>query len=206
MGANCKKNRGGKDMAESNVIVKYENRIATIILNRPQAMNALNRELVNELTEALEAVQGNKEIRCIVLTGNGKGFCAGGDLGHLAELSDPIHFKKSIDYFISNSQINRAKFLFFILNRHYDNYGLKLFKHYIKNEEFEKCQFTSDFYQVDNLNDVTIEQIEYDEPLMNTNDVGDILAESILRLKLNRSELKPYLAFVAETFNTIVGD
>lgn len=66
-------------MVEPTVLVTYSGSIARIVLNRPKAMNALNRELVNELTEFLDSLQGNKEIRCIVLTGNGKGFCAGGD-------------------------------------------------------------------------------------------------------------------------------
>lgn len=83
-------------MVEPTVLVTYSGSIARIVLNRPKAMNALNREVVNELTEILDSLQGNKEIRCIVLTGNGKGFCAGGDLGHLSELSDPIAFKQFI--------------------------------------------------------------------------------------------------------------
>lgn len=83
-------------MSEPTVLVEYLDSIATIRLNRPKAMNALNRELVDELTGILDSLQGNKEVRCIVLTGNGKGFCAGGDLGHLSELSDPISFKQFI--------------------------------------------------------------------------------------------------------------
>lgn len=83
-------------MSEPTVLVEYWDSIATIRLNRPKAMNALNRELVDELTGILDSLQCNKEVRCIVLTGNGKGFCAGGDLGHLSELSDPILFKQFI--------------------------------------------------------------------------------------------------------------
>lgn len=83
-------------MVESNVIVKYSASIATIVLNRPKAMNALDRILVDELTDTLESLQANKDIRCIILTGMGKAFCAGGDLGHLSTLSDPIYFREFV--------------------------------------------------------------------------------------------------------------
>jgi len=83
-------------MLEPNVIVELSDSIATIILNRTKAMNALNRDLVDELTGILASLQLNKDVRCIVLTGNGKAFCAGGDLGYLSELRDPIVFRKFI--------------------------------------------------------------------------------------------------------------
>lgn len=83
-------------MLEPNVIVERTDGIATIVLNRTKAMNALNRYLVDELTEILVSLQEDKDVRCIVLTGSGKAFCAGGDLGHLSELDDPIAFRKFI--------------------------------------------------------------------------------------------------------------
>lgn len=83
-------------MKESHVLVEVSDNIATITLNRPQAMNALNREIVDELTNILASLQVDKDVRCIVLTGNGKAFCAGGDLGYLSELSDPVVIRKFI--------------------------------------------------------------------------------------------------------------
>jgi 2-(1,2-epoxy-1,2-dihydrophenyl)acetyl-CoA isomerase len=83
-------------MLEPNVIVEISDRIATVVLNRPKAMNALNRELVDELTRILERLQEDKDVRCIVLTGNGKAFCAGGDLSHLSQLEDPVIFRQFI--------------------------------------------------------------------------------------------------------------
>ena len=83
-------------MTNPNVIVEVSDRVATITLNRTKAMNALNRELVDELTGTLLSLQDNKDVRCIVLTGNGKAFCAGGDLSYLSELNDPIVIRKFI--------------------------------------------------------------------------------------------------------------
>ncbi len=62
--------------------VLYEVRegAAWIILNRPEARNALSAELVNELYAHLETANADDAVRCIVLTGNGKAFCAGADL------------------------------------------------------------------------------------------------------------------------------
>jgi 2-(1,2-epoxy-1,2-dihydrophenyl)acetyl-CoA isomerase len=54
--------------------------VATIRLNRPEKLNALNAPLAHELVHALLNVQGDREIRCVVVTGAGRAFCAGGDL------------------------------------------------------------------------------------------------------------------------------
>ena len=54
--------------------------IATLRLNRPEKRNAMSDAMRSEFIEALELVTANKSIRALVLTGNGKGFCAGGDI------------------------------------------------------------------------------------------------------------------------------
>ena len=54
--------------------------IATLRLNRPEKRNAMSDEMRSEFIEALEMVTADKSIRALVLTGNGKGFCAGGDI------------------------------------------------------------------------------------------------------------------------------
>ena len=54
--------------------------VATIRLNRPEKLNALNIQLAQELVQALLRVQGDKSIHCVVITGAGRAFCAGGDL------------------------------------------------------------------------------------------------------------------------------
>jgi 2-(1,2-epoxy-1,2-dihydrophenyl)acetyl-CoA isomerase len=62
------------------VLEKREGRVATLILNRPERMNALNADLVLALNEALTRVEADPEINVVVLAGAGRAFCAGGDL------------------------------------------------------------------------------------------------------------------------------
>ncbi len=57
-------------MAYNTLIVEIEDHVAVIKLNRPDAMNALNSELLGELAHALNAVEENEKVRCIVLTGS----------------------------------------------------------------------------------------------------------------------------------------
>jgi 2-(1,2-epoxy-1,2-dihydrophenyl)acetyl-CoA isomerase len=58
--------------------------IATISLNRPESLNALNVILCSELLDAMRRCERDKEIRAVVLTGRGKAFCAGGDVGDIS--------------------------------------------------------------------------------------------------------------------------
>ncbi|HSW23572.1 MAG TPA: enoyl-CoA hydratase, partial [Burkholderiaceae bacterium] len=57
--------------------------VALLTLNRPQAMNALSRELLDELTRAIDAVAADPGVRVLILTGAGRAFCAGLDLKEL---------------------------------------------------------------------------------------------------------------------------
>lgn len=62
-----------------------EDRVMKIVLNRPDAMNALNREMMQGLTDALEEAAGDRGIGCVVVRGAGeKAFCAGGDVKSMA--------------------------------------------------------------------------------------------------------------------------
>jgi enoyl-CoA hydratase/carnithine racemase len=60
--------------------LNVEDNIATLALNRPDKRNAMNDGMRAEFIQALEKVHADKSIRALVLTGNGKGFCAGGDI------------------------------------------------------------------------------------------------------------------------------
>jgi enoyl-CoA hydratase len=64
----------------STVIVTREEPIAVVQLNRPEVLNAISEELMGELVAALEGLDGDDAIRCIVLTGNEKAFAAGADI------------------------------------------------------------------------------------------------------------------------------
>ena len=64
----------------STIIVTREAPIATVQLNRPEVLNALSEELMDELVAALESLDNEADIRCIVLTGSEKAFAAGADI------------------------------------------------------------------------------------------------------------------------------
>ena len=74
-------------MAYQNIIVETSNHVTLIRLNRPEALNALNMELLRELGTALGEAQKNDKVRCIVLTGSEKAFAAGADIKMMAEKS-----------------------------------------------------------------------------------------------------------------------
>ena len=71
-------------MAYNTLIVEIEDHVALIRLNRPDALNALNSELISELADAIRATGDNDKVRCIVLTGSEKAFAAGADISEMA--------------------------------------------------------------------------------------------------------------------------
>ncbi len=74
-------------MAYETIIVEIEDHVALITLNRPNALNALNDQLLGELADALTGCQNNDKVRCIVITGSEKAFAAGADIKMMAEKS-----------------------------------------------------------------------------------------------------------------------
>jgi 2-(1,2-epoxy-1,2-dihydrophenyl)acetyl-CoA isomerase len=89
-------------MAYQHVIVERAAHVATITLNRPDAFNALDLELGRELFRAALEVDEDSDVRCVVVTGAGKAFCAGGDVKafvdnlprigvHIKELTTYLH-------------------------------------------------------------------------------------------------------------------
>lgn len=77
-------------MAYDSVRYEIKDAIATITLNRPQAYNALNLALARELFQAALEADEDRAVRCIVITGAGKAFCAGGDVKDFADNPDRI--------------------------------------------------------------------------------------------------------------------
>lgn len=67
-------------MDYENIIYEVSDRIATITLNRPDAYNATTDELYQELQHALGVIAADQDVGCVIITGAGKGFCAGADL------------------------------------------------------------------------------------------------------------------------------
>ncbi len=69
----------------THVLVRREGRVGIIQLNRPQALNALNSALMDELVTALQDFDADPEVGCIVVTGSDKAFAAGADIKQMAE-------------------------------------------------------------------------------------------------------------------------
>jgi enoyl-CoA hydratase len=72
-------------MSYENIIVETRGKVGLIRLNRPQALNALNRTLVGEVTKAIEAFEADAAIGCMVITGSDKAFAAGADIKEMAD-------------------------------------------------------------------------------------------------------------------------
>ena len=89
-------------MAFETLIVDIEDHVCVIKLNRPEALNALNKQLLEELAEALEDSQKNEKVRCIVITGSEKAFAAGADIKMMQEKSFSEVFLE--DMFTSESE------------------------------------------------------------------------------------------------------
>jgi 2-(1,2-epoxy-1,2-dihydrophenyl)acetyl-CoA isomerase len=67
-------------MSYNTIIYEKENGVATLTLNRPQSLNAFIPEMNKEVLDALKDAERDKEVRCVVITGAGRAFCAGQDL------------------------------------------------------------------------------------------------------------------------------
>ncbi len=76
-------------MSQGFVLVEREpdGKIATVLLNRPDRLNALNEPLMTELAAALTELDGENDVRCIVLGGSERAFAAGADIAEMAESS-----------------------------------------------------------------------------------------------------------------------
>ncbi len=71
------------------VLTEIDDRgVARIVLNRPEVRNAMNAAFIRDLTEAIETVGADDSVRAVVLTGRGKGFCAGADLAWMRRTAD----------------------------------------------------------------------------------------------------------------------
>src|ERR1700680_4783216 len=78
---------GEPSMAFTEVNYKVADRIATVTLNRPEQLNAWTGTMGKEVREAMEHADTDDNVRVIVLTGAGRGFCAGADMKNLSNIS-----------------------------------------------------------------------------------------------------------------------
>ncbi len=78
-----------------HIEITEDNNIVTITLNRPEKLNALVGHMRRDLAEALEEAGSDHAVRVVIITGAGRGFCAGGDVPYMAELIE----RKDIEEF-----------------------------------------------------------------------------------------------------------
>ena len=77
-------------MKYNNIILESENSVATIRLNRPDALNALNLDLLHEFSSAVSEVEADQSVKVLVIRGQGRAFCAGSDLLLFDSLLDDL--------------------------------------------------------------------------------------------------------------------
>ncbi len=75
-------------MEYNNILIDYAGDIATIVINRPSKLNALNKETIRELHKAFKELDGDGEVKVILITGSGeKAFVAGADIAEFSDFS-----------------------------------------------------------------------------------------------------------------------
>src|SRR6266550_8649083 len=71
-------------MTYQNILVSTEGAVGIVTLNRPQALNALNSPMMDELAAVLDGFEADDAMRCVIITGSEKAFAAGGDITEMA--------------------------------------------------------------------------------------------------------------------------
>ena len=84
---------GDKGMAYENIIVEKKDSIGTIKINRPNVLNALNKDTITELSKAIDELDLDKGIKVAILIGEGKAFVAGADIKQMSEMT-PLEAKE----------------------------------------------------------------------------------------------------------------
>ncbi|MHA1261975.1 MAG: enoyl-CoA hydratase/isomerase family protein [Candidatus Freyarchaeota archaeon] len=97
-----------KTITYQYIIVEKEDDIAIITMNRPEKLNALNLELQEELKRAFDELSVDEEVKAIILTGAGRAFSSGGDIGTMkdAHEADPLLLRQML-YFATSEVTNR---------------------------------------------------------------------------------------------------
>lgn len=81
-----------------DLLFSVENNVARIVLNRPESLNAFSEEMIELWIDALETVRDSDDIRVLVVSGNGRGFCSGGDIKSMAKGEGFLQSDGSSDY------------------------------------------------------------------------------------------------------------
>ena len=95
------------DTGTEHLIFEKENGVAVLTMNRPEARNAMSGEMNEAMRATLEEVELDPSVRCVVLTGAGKGFCAGGDVKGMASSGDGTVGDNTIDAAIHRQRVHQ---------------------------------------------------------------------------------------------------
>ena len=77
-------------MNYETIILERKDNVATLTLNRPEKLNAINRKMIEELKSAVVEIAKDRDVRALVITGTGRGFCSGADIGDMVQAAAPI--------------------------------------------------------------------------------------------------------------------
>ena len=94
----------GENMADDLVTIDIRGGVADVRLNRVEKYNALSPDMFKAIISAGEQLAEAKEVRAVVLSGNGRGFCAGLDMGSFAGMADNATEKSSVDGLLSRGE------------------------------------------------------------------------------------------------------
>ncbi len=95
------------DTGTEDLLANLDEGVLTLTLNRPEARNAMSGEMTAALAQQLADAELNTKVRCVVLTGAGKGFCAGGDVKGMAASGDGTVGDNTIDGAIHRQRVNQ---------------------------------------------------------------------------------------------------
>lgn len=83
--------------------------VATVVLNRPEALNAQNTEMKAELAVVIKALARDRDVRAVIITGQGKAFSAGGDVKEMVLNTDPATSRERLDILLHDVYLPLAR-------------------------------------------------------------------------------------------------
>ena len=92
-----------------NLSIEVSDGVATVTLDRPEVLNAFNMALKNELASAINFLSGDPLTRCVVITGAGKGFSAGTDIGEMGLNDSPVSSRQRLQTLLREVYIPLAE-------------------------------------------------------------------------------------------------
>lgn len=112
-----------RDTGTSALLSALDHGVLTLTLNRPEARNAMSDPMLEAMERELEFAEGSREVRCVVLRGNGRAFCAGGDVKAMGEspipatsIEERIRYQRAIQRAISGRLVAIGKPTLAVIN------------------------------------------------------------------------------------------